>query len=83
MRAELTDADVRELLLAVGMDGDVDDTTLAMSFEDLHLDSLARMEIASRIQTRYGFDIESLITADSAPLDVKAIVNGRLAATIN
>jgi hypothetical protein len=80
MRTELTDTDIRELLLAVGLDPATGPDAYRSSFAELDLDSLARVEIATRLQTRYGFDVEEQITAESTPLDVKDLVNTRLSA---
>jgi acyl carrier protein len=83
MLDDMTDDDIRVLLLAVGLEAGVGPETYSSTFDALQLDSLARMEIASRIQSRYGLDIEELITERITPLDVKDIVNQRLAISVD
>lgn len=77
----LTDDVVRDLLVSVGLDRDTagDSLTMERDFEALGLDSLARMEIATRIQERFGVDIEDKLTADATPALMKKLVTGRLA----
>ncbi|MEU8382918.1 acyl carrier protein [Streptosporangium sp. NPDC048865] len=76
-----TDENVRELLLAVGLDPAAGDAALERSFGELDLDSLARVEIATRIQDRFGVDVEERLTADVTPSLMRELVNERLAAT--
>jgi acyl carrier protein len=75
-----TDTDVRELLVIVGMEPSVNSQAYGLSFEALDLDSLARVEMASRIRDRFGVDVEEELTADATPEHLKQIVNQRLSA---
>lgn len=45
-------------------------------FGDLGVDSLARLEIAKRVQDRYGSDVEDLLTADTTPAALGEIIGG-------
>ncbi|GAA2846857.1 hypothetical protein GCM10010517_03640 [Streptosporangium fragile] len=76
-----TDETVRELLLSVGLDPAAGDDVLERSFAELDLDSLARVEIATRIQDRFGVDVEERLTADATPSLMKKLVTERLPAT--
>ncbi|MET9294795.1 acyl carrier protein [Streptomyces sp. NPDC003077] len=69
------------MLAAVGLDPALGQAALARSFEELDLDSLARVELASRIKSRYGIDIEEEITPESTPADVEKLIGARLSAT--
>jgi acyl carrier protein len=80
-QSAITNEVLLELLLAVGLAGSAGAEVFNRSFEDLDLDSLARMEIATRIQTRYGVDIEDELTAEETPEGLKNLVTGRLATT--
>ncbi|MFC7621301.1 acyl carrier protein [Microlunatus sp. GCM10028923] len=77
--AGLTDDDLRQLLLAVGLD-----TAAAVpesyqsTFTELDLDSLARVEIAGRIQDQFGVEIEPDLTAEATPAGIRDLVNARL-----
>lgn len=78
MSAELlSDEQVRELLVAVGA-GAVTADDFARTFEELELDSLARTEIASRLQTRFGVDVDEELTATETPAGLRILVNQRL-----
>ncbi|PZG34326.1 phosphopantetheine attachment domain protein [Spongiactinospora gelatinilytica] len=74
----LTDQDLRTLLIAVGLSPGVPDESLALTFEELDLDSLARMEIATRIQEKFGVDVEDDLVAETSPQQAKHLVNQRL-----
>ncbi|MER5643442.1 SAM-dependent methyltransferase [Streptosporangium sp. NPDC002524] len=76
-----TDQNVRELLLAVGLDPATGDDALELSFDELDLDSLARVEIATQIQDRFGVDVEEQLTAEATPSLMRELVTERLAAT--
>ncbi|MFD5093988.1 acyl carrier protein [Amycolatopsis thailandensis] len=76
----LSDEHVRELLAAVGAGTRPGAEDFDRSFEELELDSLARMEIASRVQARFGIDIEEALTPDETPAGLLALVNDRLLA---
>jgi acyl carrier protein len=83
MAAELfTDEDLRALLAAVGADQTLSAAEYGRSFEELDLDSLARVEIASRVKTRFGIDIEDDLVAELSPTGMKHIVNDRLGAEV-
>jgi acyl carrier protein len=77
-REIFTDADVRDLLVVVGMEPSVDSQVYGLTFEALELDSLARVEIASRLRDRYGVEVEEELTADTTPDHLKQLVNQRL-----
>ncbi|MER7817955.1 acyl carrier protein [Streptomyces sp. NPDC096153] len=70
------------MLTAVGLDPGLGGAALTRSFEALDLDSLARVELASRIKSRYGIDIEEEITPESTPADVEQLIAARLPATV-
>ncbi|SDR31263.1 acyl carrier protein [Thermostaphylospora chromogena] len=74
-----TDDTVRDLLVSVGLDRDTAADAWERSFEELGLDSLAAVEIATRIQDRFGVDIEEHLTPQSTPAIVKKLVTERLA----
>jgi minimal PKS acyl carrier protein len=78
MSQTFTDDDLRLLLIAVGLAPDVTEESYGLTFEELDLDSLARMEIATRIQETYGVDIEDDLVAELSPLQAKRLVNERL-----
>lgn len=79
MAAEhLSEQRVRELLLAVGASADVGADDFETSFDDLGLDSLARTEIASRIKTQLGVDIEDALTAEATPNGMRELVDASL-----
>ncbi|MBB1253383.1 acyl carrier protein [Streptomyces alkaliterrae] len=71
---------VRQMLQAVGIGQDAltGGDVLTQSFEDLGLDSLARVEMASRIQDRFGVDVEEELTGDTSPAELQRLVNTRL-----
>ena len=74
----LTDEDMRGLLLAVGADPTTNSAHYARSFDELDLDSLARVEIASRIRDRFGVNIEEEMVAEQTPAAMRDLVNQRL-----
>ncbi|GGM99388.1 acyl carrier protein [Actinoplanes campanulatus] len=75
-----TEDDLRTLLLAVGADPGIGAADYGRSFAELDLDSLARTEIGTRIQDRYGVDVEPRLDADSTPESLRALVNDLAAA---
>lgn len=79
MTETLTDEDVSALLRAVGHANADDGDLYGRSFEELDIDSLARVEMASRIQTRFGVDVEEQLTAELSPSAMQRLVNQRLA----
>jgi acyl carrier protein len=79
----LDDAALLDLLRAVGLTASAGPESFALSFADLDLDSLARMEIATRIQDRYGVDVEEELTAEETPQGLQRLVADRLIAAPN
>ncbi|WP_084963794.1 acyl carrier protein [Thermoactinospora rubra] len=73
-----TDDTVRDLLISVGLDRESAGEAWERSFEELGLDSLARVEIATRIQDRFGVDVEADLTAEATPATLKKLVAERL-----
>ncbi|WP_157245973.1 phosphopantetheine-binding protein [Nonomuraea typhae] len=69
-----TEADLRPLLLAVGLAPGQEDYSL--TFDQLQLDSLARVELATRVEDRFGIVLE--VAADQSPADVAVLVNAGL-----
>lgn len=81
MSVQLFDNDnVRLLLEAVGLGSAVSAADYDRSFDELELDSLARIEIATRIHDSYGIDVEDELTAEQTPAGMKTLVNAQLAA---
>ncbi|MBP2708258.1 acyl carrier protein [Microbispora sp. RL4-1S] len=78
-RQTFTDEDLRTLLLAVGLAPTQDDYSL--TFDELQLDSLARVELATRIEDRYGVALE--IDADQSPRVVANLVNADLTGAVS
>ncbi|MFI6496445.1 phosphopantetheine-binding protein [Nonomuraea typhae] len=74
-----TEADLRPLLLAVGLAPDQEDYSL--SFDQLHLDSLARVELATRVEDRFGIVLE--VAAEQSPADVATLVNAGLGEAVS
>ncbi len=79
---ELTDEELQELLIAVGLNPASGAEANTLCFDELDLDSLARFELASRIGDRFGIYIEDEITAERTPDDVKKLVNERVSAAV-
>lgn len=77
-RPAFTDEDLGALLRVVGADR-VDTTAFDESFEQLDLDSLARTEIAARVQEQWSTDVEAELSADTTPNELRELVVGRLA----
>lgn len=71
----LTDTDFAGLLAGVGLDRRRGPESWTRTFADLDLDSLARVELASRIKGRLGLEVEDRVTADSTPAEVLDLVN--------
>ncbi|GAA3383106.1 acyl carrier protein [Cryptosporangium minutisporangium] len=72
----MTDVDLRTILLDVGLDPDVDvaaDATL----EELGLDSLALLEVATRIEDRYGVRLDESSTPGLSPTALRQLVNSQ------
>lgn len=76
----ITDDDVKRLLAAVGVDRDVSAEDYARPFGELEIDSLARMEVAARIQEDFGVDVEADLTEEQTLAGMKELVNRQLAA---
>ncbi|MEV4113894.1 acyl carrier protein [Nonomuraea sp. NPDC049695] len=74
-REMFTEDALRTFLLAVGLAPAQEDYSL--TFEQLQLDSLARVEMAARIEDQYGVALE--IDADQSPRAVADLVNANLA----
>jgi acyl carrier protein len=74
--ARFTEDEMKALLLKVGLNP-VPADALNSTFATLVLDSLARIEIATRIQESYGVDLEPALTTgdDLTPSRVMAMVN--------
>ncbi len=74
--ASFTEEDMRGLLLAVGLNP-VPPNALESTFAELALDSLARIEIATRLRESHGADVESVLTTgeDLTPGQVMDMVN--------
>jgi acyl carrier protein len=75
-----TDTDVRDLLVAVGCASARTADAYGTTFEELDVDSLARVEMASRIKSRLGIDVEDDLGPDSTPAGMRRLVNDRIAA---
>jgi acyl carrier protein len=71
---------LKALLQAVGLDAGTGAEDYALSFDELGLDSLARVEIAARIRDAHGVDVEQEITPQLTPLELEELVNRRVAA---
>jgi acyl carrier protein len=79
MAAEtITESDVRQLLVAVGASPVTAGGDLDRSFEELGLDSLARIEIASRVIEQFGVEVEEELTPQETPAGMRQLVNQRL-----
>lgn len=76
--AGLTVEDLRSLLLAVGLSPAAAPHAADRSFDELDLDSLARTELASRIQDRFGVDVEEDVTGELSPAGLRELVNARI-----
>ncbi|EKX66895.1 acyl carrier protein [Streptomyces ipomoeae] len=74
----ITESDVRQLLVAVGVSPATAGRDLDRSFEELGMDSLARIEIASRVMERFGVEVEEDLTAQETPAGMRQLVNQRL-----
>lgn len=79
---ELTDDELRDLLLAVGLNPASGAEAYTLCFDELDLDSLARFELASRIGDRFGINIENEVTAERTPDDLRRLVNELVSASV-
>ncbi|MFI9551647.1 acyl carrier protein [Nonomuraea endophytica] len=77
---EFTDSTLRDLLASVGLPSQAGDGAAERTFDELGLDSLARVELATRIEDRFGVDVEDRITEHATPSEVRELVNQRLTA---
>lgn len=78
IQGRMTDNDVRDCLLAVGLDeATAVPESYHRAFADLDLDSLARVEIASQIRELYGVEVEPDLTAEATPAQIRDLVNAR------
>ncbi|MFJ2115911.1 MULTISPECIES: acyl carrier protein [unclassified Streptomyces] len=75
---ELTESDVRQLLIAVGVSPPDAEGSLDSSFEELGMDSLALLEIAGRLLDRFGITVEEELTPQETPAGIRQLVNLRL-----
>ncbi|MFJ2608275.1 acyl carrier protein [Streptomyces sp. NPDC091279] len=75
---ELTESDVRELLVAVGVSPPDAESGFDSSFEELGMDSLARLEIAGRLLDRFGITVDDELTPEETPAGIHRLVNLRL-----
>jgi len=73
--ASFTEDEMRALLVKVGLNP-VPADALERTFADLQLDSLARIEIATRLRESHGVDVETALTVgdDLTPSVVIAMV---------
>lgn len=78
---QLTEDEMKALLRRVGLNP-MPAGALAATFAELSLDSLARIEIATRIQESHGVNLEHLLATGTelTPGGVMAMVNDELAA---
>lgn len=76
-----TEADLRELLVAVGLPPSSDREVFGRSFDALGLDSLARMEMASRLTGRFGVNLEGELTPEVTPEDMQRMLNDHVSKT--
>lgn len=76
----VSDADLIEVLIAVGADRRITVVDFDRSFEDLELDSLARAEFAAKLRDRSGVDTDDVASPDSTPNEIRRIVLDELSA---
>jgi quercetin dioxygenase-like cupin family protein/acyl carrier protein len=76
----LSDGQLTEMLVAVGAEPDLVPASLDTSFDDLELDSLSRAELAARLKSRYGVDVESALTPDTTPNEMRGLLGAALSA---
>jgi acyl carrier protein len=76
----ITESEVRQLLMTVGVSPVTAEGDLDVSFEELGLDSLARIEIASRVLDRFGVEVEEQLTSQETPAGMRRLVNEKLTA---
>lgn len=65
------------LLAAVGVE--IAEHQYETAFEELGVDSLARAEIAARVQDRFGVDIEDELREETTPADLTRLLSGATA----
>lgn len=73
-----TEEAIEGMLHAVGLSQNIDQWQYHRSFDELDLDSLARMELASRIKERFGVDLEQDVTGEISPYKLKQLVIDRI-----
>lgn len=76
----LSDAELGELLIAVGADRDITALQFDRGFEDLGLDSLARAEFAAKIKEHCRTDLQDGIEPETTPNEVRRVVLDELSA---
>lgn len=74
----LTDSQLVEMLVSVGAEPDTAPTGFDLSFEDLDLDSLSRAELAARLKSRFGVEVEESLTPDTTPNQMRGLLADRL-----
>jgi acyl carrier protein len=81
--ASFTEIDMRALLVKVGLNP-VPANAIECTFGELGLDSLARIEIASRLREAYGADVEAeLMNGEDLTLErVVAMVNAAVTSAV-
>lgn len=77
--SELEVEDLRRLLLFVGVDPSVDVESTSESLEQLGLDSLASLEITTRIKQRFGLVLDEQELQGLRPSELRERVNVLLA----
>ncbi|MFI5806454.1 phosphopantetheine-binding protein [Streptomyces sp. NPDC051561] len=72
--AQALHTELTAMLAAVGLDPALGEAAFERTFDALGLDSLARVELASRIKSRFGVDIEEQIEPESTPADIEELI---------
>ncbi|GAA4233592.1 hypothetical protein GCM10022254_36390 [Actinomadura meridiana] len=70
----ISGSEAGRLLVAVGVE--ITDAQCETAFEELGVDSLARAEIAARVQERFGVDIEDELREETTPADLMRFLSG-------
>nr|CEL19975.1 hypothetical protein [Kibdelosporangium sp. MJ126-NF4]CTQ97199.1 hypothetical protein [Kibdelosporangium sp. MJ126-NF4] len=77
----MTDAELAELLLAVGVEPPANPELFDKSFDDLGIESLAQAELASRLDDRYGVDLEEWLEPETTPNEMRRQVAEKMKAS--
>ena len=81
MHAEpISDQELIITLVAVGAERGTTVADFDRSFEDLDLDSLARMHFAARVKDGSGVDVEESVTPEAPPNQIRRLVLDELSA---